>query len=326
MQSTELYFVAMLIILSLIVVTYWAMPARRGIIMARPVALSALVVVTLAGFVLSYASLSAETAEYTYVREENPFAIAIAFDLSPSMLAIPHPAAHQEDVAPRFVRGKGVTRDFLRHLEDNGEVAYVSIVGFTRQADILMGWDNNPAQVRDIVEYALAPDLLGSSGTSFEAAANSLDDVFRLLPANLQASSRKLAIIVSDGEDTMRSSSFGYAVEQLAQTNIDTIAVQVGLLDHSEGIPVFGEFGEFENFRTIRGTAHTVPDVAAMTSIANASLGRGMHVRAESPDAVQSMLDFATASRGAQRGTDAVLLSTLGMFTVLATMCAAIIR
>lgn len=325
MQPTDPYFLATLIILSMAVVTYWAMPARRKFVVERPAAIGALVAVTLSGFVFCYASISSERTAYTYDRQQNPFAIAIAFDLSPSMLAIPHPS-FQEGVEPRYMRGKTVVRDFLHRLEDNGEVAFVSIIGFTRQADILMGWDNNPAQVRDIIEYAVAPDLLGSSGTSFEAAARSLDDVFRLLPGDLQANGRKLLIIVSDGEDTMRSSSFAYAEETLALTNTDTIAVQTGLLDHNEGIPIYGEYGDFAEFRTIRGTTYTVPNVAAMTSIANVSPGRGIYVRAESPDAVQSMLNFAIESRAQQRGADAALLSTFGMFTVLASLCAAIIR
>ncbi|NNC77199.1 MAG: VWA domain-containing protein [Woeseiaceae bacterium] len=325
MQSTNSYFLATLIIMSIAVFIYWTMPTRRRIVIERPVALGALVVATLSGFFLCYVSLSGERTAYTYHRQENPFAIAIAFDLSPSMLAIPHPS-FQEDVAPRYVRGKGVIRDFLRRLDDNGELAYVSIIGFTRQADILMGWDDNPAQVRDIIEYAVAPELLGSSGTSFEAAAKSLDDVFRLLPEHLQANGRKLIIIVSDGEDTMRSSSFAYAEEALALTNTDIIAVQAGLLDHSEGIPILGEYGEFTDFQAIRGTTYTVPDVAAMTSLANASVGRGLYVRAESTDVVQNMLNFATKSRRQTNGADVTLLSTFGMFTVLASLCAAIIR
>ena len=148
MQSTELYFFAMLIILSIAVVFYWAMPARRGIVVERPLALSALIIVTLAGFVLSYVSLSGETAEYTYDRQENPLAIAIAFDLSPSMLAIPHPAS-QENVAPRYVRGKAVIRDFLRHLEDNGEVwrngTQVGLVEVAGNGDVWIGGSKDGA-------------------------------------------------------------------------------------------------------------------------------------------------------------------------------------
>ncbi|MDH3534026.1 MAG: hypothetical protein OEO82_13915, partial [Gammaproteobacteria bacterium] len=181
-------------------------------------------------------------------------------------------------------------------------------------------------QVRDILDYAVAPDLFGSSGTSIESAAKSLDSVFGMLPEELQATSRKLAIIVSDGEDTMRASSFDYAREELAAAGFDMIALQTGLLDRNEGIPVYGRVGEFMGFRDMRGDIYTVPDVAAMNSIAEASAGRGLHVRAESPGAVASMLQFSVAGGAGGFGADAAWLSTFGMFTVVSLLCAVILR
>ena len=104
----------------------------------------------------------------------------------------------------------------------------------------------------------------------------------------------------------------------------ETIALQAGLLDRSEGLPTYGTLGEFAGFRSIRGELFTVPDVATMTAIADA--GRGLYVRAESPGAVDSMVAFAADGNLGSRVPDAAWLSAFGMFAVVSTLCAVIIR
>ena len=123
----------------------------------------------------------------------------------------------------------------------------------------------------------------------------------------------------------MRASSFAYALEALAEADFDTIALQTGFTDMNEGIPTYGRVGEFTGFRTMRGDRFTVPDVAAMYSIAEASTGRGMHVHAEHDVAAERMVGFAVGDY-AGGAPDAAWLSTFGMFAVVSLLCAVIIR
>lgn len=304
---------------------YWAAPSRRAFVTGNPTASVTLLSVTLCGLLLCYWSVSSSSDGHTFARHKNPFAIAVVFDLSPSMLAIPNPR-FRDGVLPRYERGAGVVRDFLRGLEANGDEAYVAIIGFNREADVLMGWDSNPSQVREIIEYAVSPDILGGSGTSFEEAIKSLDRAFQMLPDDLQTNSRKLAIVVSDGEDTMRSSSFGYAEEMLASSNVDVVAVQTGLFDIGEGIPIYNSSGSFIDFRAVQGATYTIPNAAAMLALTNASQGRAAYFRAESPDTAERLLKFASGASVRDDGIDSSVLSTIGLISVLATMCAVIIR
>lgn len=323
-DSADYYFLAATALAALIAL-YWLRPERRRSVAGKSRALSGLFILIAAGVALCLWSVSLERSAYTFERQSSPIAIAIAFDLSPSMLAIPHPEFDGEYL-PRFERGKAVLQEFFRALEEQREPVIVSVVGFTKKANIIMGWDQNVAQVRDILEYAVSPDLFGSSGTSVEAAVKSLQDVFAMLPGDVQDSGRKLVIIVSDGEDTMRASSFDYATEELAEASFDTIALQTGLLDRNEGLPVYGRVGEFTGFRDMSGDIYTVPDVDAMNTLAEASLGRGLHVRAETPTAAARMLQFAIDSDASGGGPDAALLSTFGMFAVVSMLCAVILR
>jgi hypothetical protein len=304
---------------------YWVVILRRddrG--MARgPVALP--LALAAAGIAMSLWSALADRPSYTFARDSSPVAIAIAFDLSPSMLAVPHPELDGPYPA-RFERAQTVLVDLLRGIEERRESVIVGILGFTKQADILMGWDQGTVQARDILRFAVSPDLLGSSGTSFEAGVKSLNKLFSMLPDEARASSRKIAIIVSDGEDTMRASSFGYATSDIESGDFDVIALQAGLLDRSEGIASFDAAGQFTGFRSMGGSAHTVPDAAAMTALAAAAADAGLYVRAEAQDSVQRMLDFTLAGGGRAGGTDPALLSTFGMFAVVSLLCALIIR
>jgi len=317
------YALTAIVIVTLIVV-YWFAPRRRAVVVARPFGLAALLGLVAAGIGLSLWSVSLERSTLTFERQSSPLAIAIAFDLSPSMLAVPDPDFDGRH-PPRFERGKRVLMEFLATLEERREPVIVTVVGFTKRASVVMGWDRSTAQVRDILDYAVAPDLFGSAGTSFEAAAKSLGDVYAMLPAALQGTERKLAIVVSDGEDTMRTASFGYAEEELAAEQFDTIALQTGFINRNEGIPVYGSVGEFTGFRPMRGELYTVPDTTAMSTLAEASLGRGLHVHAEAGDAAERMLEFTVGVEDA-RTPNAEVLSTLGLFVVVLLLCALILR
>ncbi len=124
----------------------------------------------------------------------------------------------------------------------------------------------------------------------------------------------------------MRASSFDYAKKELADAGFDTIALQTGLIDRNEGVPTYGRLGEFTGFRIMSGEMYTVPDFAAMSTIAEASGGRGLHIRAESGTAVERMLQFTIAADARVAAPDAKWLSTFGMFAVVFLLCALILR
>lgn len=307
------------------VFAYWAMPQRRSSVVNQPRSLLGLLLLIGAGVTLCLWSMTLEHPAYTFERHSSPVSIAIAFDLSPSMLAIPNPEIDDE-LPPRYERGKNVLLHFIRRLEEQGQSVIVSVVGFTKDANIIMGWDQSTAQVRDILEYAVSPDLFGSSGTSIESAAKSLNSVFAMLPETFRTNSRRLAIIVSDGEDTMRASSFDYAIDTINASGFDTIALQTGLVNQNEGVPTYDRMGEFTGFRKMSGEMYTVPDFAAMRAIAEASGGRGLHVLAESQTAAERMLRFTAQGNAGTAMSNTELRSTFGMFAVVSLLCAMILR
>lgn len=325
MRDINGYYLLTAMIMAGTVFAYWIRPHRRAAIVKESRTLPGLLILTVTGIGLCFWSFTLDRSDYTFERQSKPIAIAIAFDLSPSMLAIPDPEIDVEH-PPRFERGKTVLLDFFRALEERDEAVSVAVVGFTKSANIIMGWDQSTDQVIDILDYAVSPDLFGSSGTSIESAVKSLDNVFAMLPEALRNTSRRLAIIVSDGEDTMRASSFEYARQDLADSDFDTIALQTGLLDGNEGIPIYGGAGEFTGFRRMSGEIYTVPDFAAMRAVAEASGGRGLHVRAESQTAAERMLRFAVGGNTSAADFNAARLSTFGMFAVVSLLCAVILR
>jgi len=256
---------------------------------------------------------------YSYSLNDNPVVIAIAFDLSPSMLAIPDPGVEQ-DARPRFERGISVLQELLRQLEDSQQDVLVSIIGFTRKAEVIMGWESNPTQVREILEFVVSPDLFTSSGTSIEAAVKGLVGVFNTLPQNLQEKSQKFGILVSDGEDTQPYSYLEYVVEELEAGPFDIISLQTGMLGMEEGVPEYGEFGEFLHFQQMGGKLYTVPDVDTMTQISAITSHRGLYVRAESPGSVGRMLEFIGNSPTATGGIDKTTGVVVGLFIIVVVL------
>jgi hypothetical protein len=267
---------------------------------------------------------SAQSAQ-TFTREGNPLVIAIAFDLSPSMLATPNPQLEPERL-PRFKRARDVLLTYFDSLHDAQQRPIVSMIGFTKEAEVLMGWDHSTRQIRDVLQYGLVPDLLGNSGSSLQAALGKLTDVFRTLPAQYRDSQRKLAIVVSDGESSLPPAALEYALKDLAAADYDVISLQAGLLEADEGVPSFGDLGEFRGFATFSGRIHTVPDAAAMQAVAQAAKLRGLYVRAEDAKAAQRMLSFSMQSEGAGKSIDTTLLFAIAMFAVVVALACYQIR
>lgn len=325
MSGESLIVTTLTVIAALAILLYWWVAGRNNAAkpQQRPSATTFALVVL--GFAACGWSVSLDRAAVSYSPQSSPMAIAVAFDLSPSMLAIPDPLFDRE-VPPRHMRAKMAVLDLFRALEERQENIVVSLIGFTRNAEVLMGWDNDAAQIRDILEHGLSPDLFTNSGTSIEAAVEKLIDVFGMLPQGLQRNSRQIAILVSDGEDTLPNSFLGYALEDLAASSFDVIALQSGLLDTSEGVPRYGQVGEFLGFEAMGGDLYTVPNVQVMQVISSATPGRGLHVRAEDPKVVEKMLRFLGELHAADGNTSRTLVATLGLFTVVGLLCIRVLQ
>jgi hypothetical protein len=272
-----------------------------------------------AGAVFGLWSAIMDAPALSYEHAPAPVVLAIAFDLSPSMLAVPDPDFAPGE-APRFERGKQALLAVMRALEEREQPVLVSLIGFTREANMLMGWNQNVAQSGEAIRYALVPGLFGGSGTSLEAAVESVEDAFAMLPA-AYADARQFAIIISDGEDTMREASFGYALDRLENSSFGIVALQAGTLDSNEGIPLYNRLGQFTGFRRMGGKLHTRPDVAAMNAVALPHTGRGIYLRAESPTAVPRIMEFVLGGRGRSAGFDVAVLPGLGMFGAVFLLC-----
>lgn len=308
----------------LAIILYWWLSISRRT-PRRPQQLTVVTVILVVfGFIACGWSVALDRAGHSYTRQNNPLAIAIAFDHSPSMLAIPDPF-FKNDVPPRYERARVAVLELFKTLEERQKNALVALIGFTRNAEVLMGWDDNAAQVRDILEHGLSPELFTSTGTSIETVVKKIIDTFNMLPQDMQATSRKIAILVSDGEDTQAEESFAYALEDLASSSFDLIALQVGSLSDSEGVPRYGQIGEFLGFESMGGKLYTVPDFEAMSALSNATAQRGLFVRAEDPRAVEKMLQFLNQQAVDDGKPATSLLATLALFTLVGLFCARVL-
>jgi hypothetical protein len=304
--------------IGLAVVVYWLLftdrvaPAGSG----RPSWLVSMLVFL--SLILIVWSVYLERPAYSYNPEVNPVAIAIAFDLSPSMLAIPDPS-RGGDITPRYQRAVTSLLELLGELEDRQIDVLVSMVGFTEKAEVIMGWESNISQIREMLQYVVSPDLFTTTGTSIEAATKALIQSFNTLPKNLKEDTTKVAVIVSDGEDTLTYSYLDYVMDELEANSFDIITLQTGLLDQSEGVPRYGEFGEFLDFEPMGGKLYTVPDVETMMRLSEVPSHRGLYVRAESDGTALKMLGFIANAGIAGQGMDQKLLVILGLF-ILASL------
>jgi hypothetical protein len=254
-----------------------------------------------------------ERPTYSYIPQTKPIAIAIAFDLSPSMLAIPDPALGM-DQTPRYQRGINTILKLLSELEDRQIDVLISMVGFTEKAEVIMGWESNISQIREMLQYVVSPSLFTRTGTSIESASKALIQVFNTLPKNLSEDTTRVAVLVSDGEDTSTYSFLEYVLEELEANRFDIITVQTGLLDQSEGVPRYGEFGEFLEFQPMSGRLYTKPNVDTMMRLSEVPDHRGLYVRAESEDSATRILDFIVTSGSIDSGLDQKLLIVLALF------------
>lgn len=272
---------------------YWILLSRRTGRPALPsVSLSALVAAILA--VLGFLEHLSQPTR-AYVPRQAPMAIAMAFDLSLSMLARPDPRTHPE-VPTRLDRAKATLLEVLRMLQDRRQASMVSVTVFTTTSEIVLAWDDSLPQVGEVVEHVIAPDLLTRPGTDLGFALVALTRRFQTLPRGEGAPGRKVAILVSDGEQTVTGLDLQRAVDRLRAQDVDLVALHVGLLDVPEGIPRFDPDGAFLGFRQVGGRFYTVPDPATMTLIPGPDPRRGLYVRAEDPQAATKIVEFLGAA------------------------------
>ena len=317
MSKFTLLLITATVLAGIVTVLYWYGQQRR------PPAYTVLLVVF--GLALVGGSVLLDRPAYDYAPRTTPVAITIAFDLSPSMLAIPDPLTHA-DTGPRYVRARETLLAVFRALEERQENIIVSLVGFSKDAEILMGWDYSTVQLREILVYGLSPELFASSGTSIEAAVETVVDVFDMLPQDVKETSRKIAIVVSDGEDTTPSEYFGYALEELSANQFDVIALQSGLLSTSEGVPRYGQVGEFLGFEVMSGKLYSTPNIGAMHAISRASPQRGLYVRAEERDAIEQVLQFTVAGRLRNPKFPGTLFASLSLFGIVTLVGARVLQ
>ncbi|HEX7072342.1 MAG TPA: hypothetical protein VF190_16125, partial [Rhodothermales bacterium] len=175
------------------------------------------------------------------------------------------------------------------------------------------------------LEHGLVPGLFTRAGTSVEAAVDELLEVFDRLPQRAAEGTRRVAILVSDGEDTTGRSWLPYTLGRLSSSPVEIIALQAGALEYDEGVPRYGELGEFLGFERMGGALYTVPDAKAMHAVAGAPKRGGLYVRAEDPAAARQILEFLNSSRSG--ATDRRMLTfTMLLFAVTALLCARILR
>jgi hypothetical protein len=310
---------------ALAIFIYWIYAGNRGGAYKKRPSRTVIILVVLA-LGLTVWSEQVGRPQYSYSLNENPLAIAIAFDLSPSMLAIPDPAV-QPGARPRFERAIAVIQELFSRMEDRRQDVLVTIIGFTKTAEVIMGWESNPAQVREILHYIVSPELFTNSGTSIEAATKALIGAFDTLPSDLKEKSQKVGILVSDGEDTLPFSYLEFVLEELESAPFDIISLQAGLIGVDEGVPEYGEFGEFITFKQMGGKFFTVPNVETMTQIAEVPNHRSLYVRAETPqESVTRMLDFIGRARAEGATLDARIGVVLALFLIVAALYAQLVR
>jgi hypothetical protein len=312
------------IVTVLAIVLYWMVWVPRSGHDQKRNPSSVVLTMILAGMGLLVWSFYNERPSYSYTLNEDPIAISIAFDLSPSMLAIPDPSVDPVALT-RFERGRLVLFDIFQNLEDRQENVIVSMIGFTEKAQVILGWESNISQIREMLEFVISPELFTSTGTSIEAAINSLAGSFATLPQNLRDKSHKIGILVSDGEDTLPYSYLEYAVEKIESSSFDMVALQTGLLGENEGVPEYGEFGEFLHFQPMSGKLYTVPDVDTMMQISQIDSHRGLYVRAEAADAADKIIGFIGGTRMNSGGVDKEAAILLGLYLIVAAIFARIL-
>jgi len=277
------------ILVLFLIVIYWV---KRRLSSQRSLANALSYPLLLLTFVAMVLIAYVDSMDRTYMKDDKPILLTLAIDLSLSMNAIPDPRT-SGDVGTRMERVQKVLLPIINAIDASGANVMISITGFTVGSEIISGWDNNLTQVREIIDYVIAPGLLTEPGSDLGAALKGVLPLIDNLPVYYQEQdSRKVLILVSDGEQTVQKADMATALTDLRNKNVEIVALHVGMLDTPEGLAVYDDSGEFMGFQDVGGQIYTVPDQETMQLISGTDPQKGFYVRAESSNATSLISDY----------------------------------
>lgn len=221
-----------------------------------------------------------------------PTFVAIAVDVSSSMGVRPDPDTHP-DTGTRMERARRAVLEVVARLDASRTPVMMSLTAFTVRSQPILVWDDNLAQVREVVEHVLVPGLLTEPGSDPGAAVQGVLPLFDNLPeAYRNEASERLLIVVSDGEATAGKVDLTTELAEARSRGIRIVSLHVGALDAPEGLPLFDEDGVFRGFREVGGELYSVPDPQMMSLIAGSDSDTGRYVEVEAADAATRIAEF----------------------------------
>jgi len=283
-----IYLLSMIVVLALSGWYWYLRWSAAPDVLKRSVSLSlvALIVVSLA--VLVYL----DRMDRTFMKDDTPILVSIAIDLSLSMGAAPDPRSEGE-IGTRMQRAQKVLLPIIDALDAADAGVMVSVTGFTAVPETVLGWDDNLPQVREVIEYVIAPGMLTEPGSDLGAALQGIVPQFDNLPENYQDKDvRKFLLVVTDGEQTIEKGDLPSALADLRSRGVKIIALHAGLADIPEGIPVRDQTGAFLGFQDISGQIYTIPDRETMAMVAGTDPAAGLYLKPENPGTVKQISDF----------------------------------
>ncbi len=277
------------IIVILIILAYWVWVwTQTGGKIGRSLSVLLMVVLFTAVSTIIYV----QRMDTSYMMDDTPVLVGITTDLSLSMGATVDPREYSPQPT-RLERAQRILLPILNALDTSGASVMMGITGFTAKSEMIMGWDGNLPQIREVIEYSLAPGILTVPGSDMGVALQGVLPLFENLPEEYQEQeTRKYLIVVSDGEQTLERGEIESALAELRSSNVKIISLQVGSLEDPEGLPVYDEAGTFLGFEDVSGQIYSMPNTEIMQLIAGDDPANGLYIRAESNDAVEEISQF----------------------------------
>lgn len=277
------------IITVLLILAYWGWVwLQTGGQIQRSLSVILMLIIFFSAAIIIYV----ERMDTSYMLDDTPVLVGITTDLSLSMGATVDPREYSP-LPTRLERAQRVILPILNALDTSGASVMMGITGFTAKSEMIMGWDGNLPQIREVIEYSLAPGILTLPGSDLGVALQGVLPLFENLPEEYQEQeTRKYLIVISDGEQTLERGELETALAELRSNNVSIISLQVGSLDLPEGIPVYDDAGTFLGFEDISGQVYTMPNTEIMQMIAGEDPATGLYIRAESNDAVEEISNF----------------------------------
>jgi hypothetical protein len=297
-------------IIVLLIIAYWIWVwSQTGGKITRSLSVFLMLVLFVAIATIIYV----ERMDTSYMLDDTPVLVGITTDLSLSMGATVDPREYSP-LPTRLERAQQTILPILNALDTSGANVMMGITGFTAKSEMIMGWDSNLPQIREVIEYSLAPGILTQPGSDLGVALQGVLPLFDNLPEEYQEQeTRKFLIVVSDGEQTLERGEIESALAELRANSVSIISLQVGSLDLPEGIPVYDDAGTFLGFQDISGQVYTMPNTDIMRMLAGEDPATGLYIRAESNNAVDEISEFLGIRMSA--------LSTSGpMYTAVVTL------